>query len=83
MKFFKKFTQIVQQFLQLRDIVLTHKQPRNIEVQSDVQSNKGQVKSVIFSESHLGVTQSHIFHYQNDIEDVKQEFLDRQQYFKN
>ncbi|CAD8051708.1 unnamed protein product [Paramecium sonneborni] len=83
MKFFNKFTQVDQQFLQLRDIVLAHKQPRKIELQPDVKLNNGSVELVVFPESHEGVIQSHIFHYQNDVEDVKHEFLDRQQYFKN
>ncbi|KAM3144829.1 hypothetical protein pb186bvf_003138 [Paramecium bursaria] len=82
-EFFNKYTQVDDQFLKLRTIVINHKQPRKVELQPDVQLVDGKPELVVFPETYEGVIQSHIVHYQRQVEDVKELFLTTQQLFKN
>lgn len=71
---FEKWTSLDDEYLKLREMVIANKLPRRLELQHDLTLEDGNVVYKKFEESFEGIVDSHMHHYQWDVEDVFEEY---------
>lgn len=83
-KFFQGYIAVDEAMLKYRHIVVENKLPRKIEMQDDLDliGSDEDVQYVSFEESKKGLIESHIHHYQKQVDDVFDEWIRNYKHFK-
>lgn len=62
---------------------MQNKLPRRVELIHDISKNSnGEIEYKMFEESFEGIIESHIYHYQNNVDDVFDEWYKSKYHFR-
>jgi len=81
-KMFNGYSVVDERFLNYREIILTHKKPRRIELQDDLKKEGEEFSYVTFAETLEGVIESHLYHYRYYVDDVWQTWRETKDHFR-